>query len=140
VVGPQMTSDELKMIWSPESRLSDIYATLDSYAVEIVKDNLVYRRCPLHAVELYEPLDSSPKIDFKTFTIPAMDFKTEVRMIRFGLPPGETDYLSHRERKPRWPFFVEHPIRIMFLLADQWWDYRFTPGKKYEDRRMEYEK
>ncbi len=126
-------TDEIFMRFSPESRLSDIRALLDSYAVELWKDGLLYRRCPIHSCDMYEGQGM-----LKEFSLPAIDYRIDVRMCTFE-PPAKDFLAGIRERRTRWPFFVEYPLSIVFWVADQWWQYGFTPGKQYEDRRMEYE-
>ncbi len=120
-------TDELQVTYSSDVLLSDLRAALDSYAVEVIKDGKVHRRAPLHSIKPYGPYCNPLPLDFK-FTLPAIDYKIEVRMYLYRVSAGSF---------ARCPFFVESPFTITFLLSDQWWEYKFTPGKKYEDRKLD---
>lgn len=112
------------MIWSPESRLADITAALESYAVQVKKDGLVYQQGPLYWCERIE-------VNMKECPFfPVVDRKIELSLIRWASPEFN--------RGHRWPFFVDEPLELCFTLGDQWWSYKFTPGKTYEERHIDF--
>jgi len=128
-------NQEVTFLFSPESRLNDIMALLDSYAVEAWKDGLVYFRAPLHFCKLRE--SAPPKtIESVQDSFPTIDKTLDVRLIQYE-PPIDDDFLEGiRERYTRWPFYVQDPLRIMLYVGDQWWDYIFSPGRTYQDRQI----
>ena len=120
------------MVYSPESKLDDIRSLMDSYALEVWKGGLLFIAAPLHWCKYgdqpMKPFDG---------TFPAIDTAVELRLVRWE-PPQRDDILEGiRERQTRWPFFVNSPMAIKFALADQWWEYHFSPGKMYKNRRFE---
>ncbi len=117
--------------FSPESLLSDIRSCLDSYAVEVYRAGLITQRFPLHGLR-YRVVDP-PNWDAPA--VPVLNPTIDIRLCQFT--PAKDDFLNGiRERKTRWPFFVIQPMIIVLTLGDQWWQYNFTPGKFYEDRRI----
>lgn len=125
----------VQMVLSPQSRLSDVRALMDSYGIELVKDRRVLVCAPLHWCayepdEEYDPWNSPFP--------PVIDKTIEVRLIRYQ-PPVDDFLQGIRERTIRcWPFFVESPLEICFSFRDQWWLYKFSPGKVYQERQMDY--
>lgn len=121
------------LTFSPESHLSDIRAVMDSYGIRLTIEDKVYFQAPLH---FCEHGDEKP-VEYLTHDsqlFPKIDGRIKISMIQYT-PPEEDDVLEGiRERNTRWPFFVEQPLAIMFTFGNQWWEYRFTPGKKYEER------
>jgi len=118
------------MGFAPQSRLDDIHALMDSYALEWWKDGLLILCAPLHWCA-YEPDEEQ---DIWHMSGPPRS--VEIRLVRFE-PPPEGDILEGiRERNTRWPFFVNEPVEIWLSLRDQWWLYKFSPGKFYEEFRM----
>lgn len=125
----------LEFLFNSSCRLSDIRAMLDSYGVEVWNQGLLYRRAPLHSFPLGggEPT----VLPWEKCLFPIIDTTVDVRLCRYE-PPSEGDFLTGiRERCTRWPFYVEEPLEIMFRMGDQWWKYKFTPGKTYEERRID---
>jgi hypothetical protein len=121
--------DPLLFRFSPESHLSDIRALMDSYAVEVFNQSRLYIRCPLHHCGLDEGQSFSSNL------FPAINWALEVRLCQWN--PPVKDFLERiRERNTRWPFFVEYPLTIRLRIGDQWWEYAFSPGKTYEERRF----
>jgi hypothetical protein len=117
-------------------------AALESYGVELKRNGLVYERIPLQLAAL-RPVVSAIQTGAapaKNAIIPGwadhlfteIDKSLELRLIRFTphREEGEPEYT-------RWPFWVERPLEIAFQFGDQWWSFKFSPGKTYEDRAME---
>jgi hypothetical protein len=127
-------SGTVQMALSAPSRLSDIRALLDSYGIELVKDGRVLLCAPLHWCA-YEP-DEEHDAWNSPFP-PVIDKTIEIRLIRYE-PPVDDFLRGIRERTVRWPFFVEWPLEICLAFRDQWWLYKFSPGKFYEERQMDY--
>lgn len=133
-----------KFLISAESTIADVRALMDSYAVEVLKDSLVYFRGPLHACKMdaagvgqfeFDRRRANPVVPFD-LALPALDKSLELRLIRYE-PPTEDDFLEGiRERTTRWPFYVNAPLVICLSLDEQWWQYTFTPGKLYDVRSI----
>jgi hypothetical protein len=113
------------------NQLGDVMAFLDSYAVEVWKEGKVYLRAPVAQCG-YNPLCA-----FGGNLNPQIDWSLDLRLVPYG-PPDAGDGQVHNT-KNRWPFFVEHPFRIFFAIGDQWWQFHFTPGKTYQERRVNLE-
>lgn len=126
---------KVRMAYSPESKLADIRALLDSYAVELSKGQSIYLRAPLHFLEYGgEPPQLATEQNWEKLFTP-IDSSLKLRMIQYEPPDGDDDFLAGiRERATRWPFYVHQPLSVMFAYGEQWWEYRFTPGKTYEVR------
>ena len=125
----------IRMAYSSESKLADIRALLDSYAVELSKGKSVYLRSPLHFLEYggEPPQQVSQQALEKLFT--PIDTSLTLRMIRYEPPSGDEDFLNGiRERNTRWPFYVHQPLSVMFALGEQWWEWKFSPDKTYTER------
>jgi hypothetical protein len=120
------------MHFSPESRLSDIRALLDSYAIEVNVNGLTYLRAPLHFCKLGIP--AIPESKTHGYLVgPVLDNTAEVKMIRYE-PPNEDFLHGIRERNTRWLFYVEYPLSVQFLLSsDLWWEFKFIPGEVYKE-------
>lgn len=123
-------SETVRFRFSPMSRLGDIRALLDSYGVEVWMEGLLYLRAPLHFCEL-----ASGEAAASGLAFPAVDKKIDLRLCRFE-PPAEDFLEGIRERSTRWPFFVNDPLEVVLYLGDQWWVYKFTPSRFYEERRI----
>ena len=119
-------------IISAEATLSDSRALLDSYAVELRKDGVVMFCGPLHFCEMTET-GRETSWDVRLGPDPSLD----LRLVRYE-PPAEDDFLEGiRERATRWPFYVHEPLIICLSVDEQWWQWTFTPGKVYEERRFD---
>lgn len=121
---------KLAMTIEPSSQLSDIRALLDSYAVEVKKNNQTYLRAPIFMVDMPGPLESQPR---GTDLFPAIDKTITLRLCRFEPAPEDR---QHQRPYTRWPFFVEHPLTILFTLEAQFWQFYFSPGRQYEEREI----
>lgn len=118
-------------IISAESKLADIRALLDSYAIELWHDGLVLFRGPLHLCEM-----SGDGHGITWDTPLTVDSSLDLRLIQYE-PPTEDDSLGGvRERNTRWPFYVDAPLVICLSLGSQWWQYTFKPGKRYDVRSI----
>lgn len=117
-----------------ENRIGDVMAFLDSYAVEVWKKGKVYLRAPVVqcSYDAFCAFDNNGNLN------PQIDWSLDLRLVPYG-PPDVGDEQA-RDAKNRWPFFVEYPFRICFAIGDQWWEFGFTPGKVYQERRMDREK
>lgn len=126
---------KVRMVFSPDAKLSDIRALLDSYAIELSKNGQVYLRCPLHFLE-YGTEEPQPITEAALSKILGpIDTSLKLSMIRFEPPVGDDDFLNGiRERTTRWPFHVEQPLSVCFTFDEQWWEYKFSPGKTYMER------
>lgn len=125
-----MRLPRLRFLTSPESRLSDVLALLDSYAAELTDRGRVVLCVPLHMLD-YNP-DAA---DWDMPVPPTIDETLELRMIRYQPAPEPEDFLTGiRQRVTRWPFHVEQPLVAEFVLGAQWWQFKFSPGKTYQER------
>lgn len=123
-------NDSVTFLFLPESRLSDIRALLDSYAVEVWKDGLEYLRMPLTfcGSRMLDP----PHISTVETLFPAVDKKINLRLVQYEPPLMDDD----RERATRWPFYVDNTLTVMLFLGDQWWEYIFSTDKTYQNREI----
>ena len=117
-----LMAEDVRILISSESRLSDSIALLDTYGVQVWNHGLLLQQGPLCYCANYESLIRPLKEAADLF--PVIDQTIEVRLIHWPLS----------ERKDRWPFFVESPLKILLTLGDQWWEYAFSPGRMYEER------
>lgn len=113
--------------------LSDVYALLDSYAVEIWRGGLLYSSTPLY----YFQMGILELDDLSRFNpTPVIDEALNVRLCRYKPSVGDRTPPLHA----RWPFFVEQPLEIVLSLASphgvQWWLYKFSVGRQYEEREV----
>ncbi len=118
------------MSLSPQTKLSDIEALLNNYAVELIRDATVQQRGPLWHCASKGGIRYGQDVDnvLDAFSeAAALDFDPtlSVRMLRLGSCPPE---------KARWPFFVESELQVMFSIGYQWWKFVFSPGKTYTER------
>jgi hypothetical protein len=123
---------KILMTISPSSKLTDIEALLDSYAVVLSRDTKALQSGPLSQLEMTggigaraEPVRAMTAEDLNSEIDPALDL-----CIIQCAPLAE----ENRESKARWPFFVESELHVVFSVGDQWWQYDFSPGKTYTDR------
>jgi hypothetical protein len=127
----------LRAVFNPEASAADVRAALDSYGVELKKSGRPILRVALFMVAPGSGLLFEPKTQTVRSARPLFDedFSTEVdrllqlRLIRYE-PQGE---MEEDPPATRWPFFVEQPLEIVFCFGSQWWSYKFSPGKKYEE-------
>jgi len=114
----------LRMRFSPDSKLSDLIALLDSYSVEVhTEKGLSLLRCPVYM--LYPSL---------VMLDSGFGFAEPVALKLCS--HQEPDDESGRMLKTRWPFFVDQPLSVQFALGNQWWQYDFNPGKTYQERSI----
>lgn len=125
------------MNFSPDSKLSDIRALLDSYAIGIKVNGLTYLRAPLHFCVLGVPPTLGTSTPGSSIQGPILDKTAKVEMVRYEPPDPDEDFLHGiRERHTRWPFHVEYPLSVQFFLSsDLWWEFKFIPGETYEERK-----
>lgn len=110
---------KVSMLLSPESRLSDIDALLDTYGVEIRKDGDVVFLSPLWRCSMYE---GAPEINGE------INWSLKISLVPLAPRPIPSG------REPRWPFFVESPLTVVLACGNQWVQYNFSSGKHYIDR------
>lgn len=125
--------DKVYLYFSPESHISDVRAVMDSYGIRLMIGDKVYLQAPLHFCSHYneKPVEH---LTHDSQLFPKIDGRIKISMIQYT-PPEDDDVLEGiRERNTRWPFFVKHTLTIMFAFGDQWQEYKFTPGKTYEER------
>jgi len=116
---------DLRIRFSPQGRVNDIKAFFDSYTVDVWKDNLLCVRIPAHNCNMELPL---PATELKFH---AIDNRVNIRLSHYE-PVLELDELSNT----RWPFYVDYPLDVRLYLGDQFWVYKFSPGKTYTEREM----
>lgn len=146
----------LTACFNPDGSLADMRAALDSYGVELKKNGMVVERIPIQlaairpviavledgpapgkqadlAGEIRQAIGPNPIIpgwgEHLSFD---PDPSLELRLIRFE-PFREEGLPAYT----RWPFFVERPMEIAFQFGEQWWSFKFSPGKTYEEREIE---
>ncbi len=133
-----MLASGVRVNVSSSSQLVDLRALLDSYAVEVWENGLLYFRTPLHFCR-WGAMEPPPLESLEFF--PAINPGIDVRLVRYEPPVGDEDFLAPiRVRCTRWPFYVEHPLEICLIVGDQWWSYKFSPGEKYEEHIMQVER
>jgi len=117
--------DEIYIRVSPTCLLSDLKSLYDSYMLTVKTDNFINLQIPL----LWCPTSSVKKsIVSGLFPIHSeIDKRLDVSLTKFCFGENENN---------RWPFWVEEPARISIRLGTQWWVYKFSPGKFYEERNM----
>ena len=112
-----------KFYVTSSSRYTDVSALLLSYAVEVRKRGQVMLRAPLMLLEYGPPAPQHLAVDGSNLFTP-IDWS-------FGLS------LVRGSEKARWPFFVEAPLDLTLWVDEQWWEFRFSPGKTYTERNAE---
>lgn len=122
------------MHFSSESRYEDVCALLDSYGISVSRNGLVYIQCPVIFLEPGYYATSPGTVGFGLNINPVIDESLNLRMIQYE---PHTDLESTVEHHTRWPFYVHHPLSILFRLGDNWWQYDFTPNKTYVERHIE---
>lgn len=114
---------EIKTLPSVGSNnLQDTYAFLHSYAVELKKDGELKLCIPCQniPIERFTPINVFPEID-PTLELTLILWKPDTK---------------GKEIKTRHPFFVKHIFIIGYFVGDQWWIFKFTPNKLYENRTL----
>lgn len=119
------------MTISPSSKVSDIEALFDSYAVILSRKGQELQAGPLwQQIQQIGGIGASQE-PIEPFTSeqlrPHIDHALELRMVQYEPPVEET-------RVARWPFWVESKLQVCFTFGDQWWQYDFSPGKTYTER------
>lgn len=115
--------NELALMAGIDGTRSDLIAFFQSYAAELTKDNLPIACVPI----IHLPIRTFTPQQFD----PVIDWTYCLNLVRYQLPPCENQI-----NKTRWPFFVNTPLQVGFFYGDQWWIYRFSPGKLYENREF----
>jgi len=121
----------MRMQFSSESRLDDITAALDSYSVELTvqKGAAPLLRHPMHMCSTEHPLVA---VTEQRALAPEIDDQVRLRLVRYE--PVAVEEETPIEYKTRWPFYVDHPMKVHFTAGTQWWEYSFTPGRTYTER------
>jgi hypothetical protein len=114
-------------MFSPETRVLDMMALLDSYAVEIRKNERVYFRSPVCFLQLDRGQGWPVALGAE------VDLTVSIELVQFE--PDDSDYFPRRSYSTRWPFYVVDPLAIRIRVTDQWSEYHFSPGNIYKDRR-----
>jgi hypothetical protein len=133
-----------RMVLSPQSRVNDTIALFDSYGLEVKKDGLILFSGALFFLSPGCVFESRPYFvpsmkAWESFTqqqtfFPKIDPSLSVRMVRWQPSPDNPRTLTTHTR---WPFYVDDPLAVYFSLEDQWWEFGFTPGSMYEERRIQ---
>jgi hypothetical protein len=122
------------MTISPTSRVKDIEAFLDSYAVVLSLDMKILLSLPAWHIEhrIRWP-EAALHVEVPNFG------KSRTRRLP-GIPTLSLSLFIHpspaQEGRTysRWPFFVESELSAVFSAGGQWWRFDFVPGQHYNDR------
>lgn len=125
-----MSTPALYFQVSPECRLADLLALLDSYMVEVWHGGILVRRCPISRIAFGTPLPSQAVAEPGLALDIQIDPTIDIRLAEY-IPVGGETVGNHR-----WPFYVREPLTIKFTLGDQWWQFSFSPGKTCGDRAV----
>lgn len=105
--------------------VNDLVAMIDTYALEVWKNDRLILRAPLHCFKIGpDPAKIADVIGF-----PSIEPSLNVDLVITDFPPN-------KDSKARVPFFVRDPASVHIQICDQWWEYQFAPSKSYRDRRL----
>jgi hypothetical protein len=134
--------NEIVMYLSSEARMEDIRALIDSYAVVLLDKGRVRLEWPIQicglgvnawASDALAKADKWPLPHVRpTPRFDLIDPELDLRMVQWQ-PPADT---CRSNLCTRWPFYVDYPLQVTFMVGEQWWQFDFTPGTKYEGRRV----
>lgn len=125
----------VSFIVKADSKRDDLCAFLDSYAVEISRNDKVFLRMPVAFLEYPLPVAFGQGgwawESFRSTAQPTIDKSVTMRLLH---GPINTDPESERGDHFRHPFFVGDAFSVSFGFAEQFWQFDFSTNKIYGDR------
>jgi hypothetical protein len=109
-------NNNLSMRVRPSARLTDFIALIHSYSavLKFQEQGISIAEIPLYMLG-QEPRYEEPH--------------EPVNLSLCGGPFPE-------DKRVRWPFYCDHLLEVSFRFGSQWWTFKFSPGRKYENREI----